>query len=154
MKKHLFTIFILFLGIGINAQTKKSLSQTEFSKNESGKSAIVITKDQITDNGKLIGKFEVKKKESKVTKNKKVESFEIEIYSDNGAIVADYEITINKEKGSNKTSIKDAQMKTIRDSVTHNGANFLDYSLTKEEDDSEVPQFKKVIKYLISYSYL
>jgi hypothetical protein len=154
MKKYLFTIAVLFLGISIDAQTKLSADQNKFSKKESVKSEIVITKDQITEDGKSIGKFEVKKKESKTSKNEKTEFFEVEIYDRNGAMVAEYEVTIKINEKSNKATVKDAQMKTLRDRVTHNGANFLDYSIGDESEDSEVPQLKKAIKYLLSYDYL
>lgn len=149
MKTHLLTVAILFLGISIDAQTIQVETQN-FSK----KSDLVITQNQIRENGKLIGKFEVKKKESTNLKKEKLESYEVEISGNDGVLVADYEVTINKDEKNNKLSVKDAQMKTIKDRVTHNGANFLDYTYAQENGDSEIPQLKKAIKYLISYDYL
>src|SRR6476646_4095030 len=130
MKKLLFTITILFLGLSMDAQTINATSHQA--------SDLVITQNQIKEDGKLIGKYEVKKKELKNSKNEKVKYFEVEISGKDGIVVADYEVTINKDTKSNRLSVTDAQMKTLKDRVTHNGANFLDYALAKDMGDSEV----------------
>ncbi|MBD3750359.1 MAG: hypothetical protein IE931_12775 [Sphingobacteriales bacterium] len=151
MKKYLSTIFMLILGINIEAQT---IIHKENSSIPSEGNGLTISNNEIKENGKLIAKYKVKKTELKSRKKEKTEAFEVQIFRTEGAMVADYEITINKNEKSNKQFILDAHINTINDRVTHNGANFLDYSISYTSETSGVPQFKKAVKYLLSLDYL
>lgn len=150
MKKHLSTIFMLLVGISIEAQT----INTNNTSLKPGDEKIIIAQNEIKENGKLIAKYEIKKTEIKASKKEKTESFEVQIFRTEGPMIADYEITINKNEKSNKQFILDAHINTIKDRVTHNGANFLDYSMTDTSETAGVPQFKKAVKYLLSLDYL
>lgn len=150
MKKHLSTLFLLLVGISIEAQT----INTNTVSLKPGDEQITITQNEIKEDGKLIAKYEVKKTELKASKKEKTESFEVQIYRTEGTMIADYEITVNKNEKSNKQFILDAHINTMNDRVTHNGANFLDYSMTDTSETEGIPQFKKAVKYLLSLDYL
>lgn len=150
MKKYLSTIFVLLIGMSITAQIIQNSNVSSLPGNEK----ISIDQNEIKENGKLIAKYKVNKTELKASKKEKTEAFEVQIFKAEGGMIADYEITINKNEKSNKLFILDAHIETVDDKVIHNGSNFLDYSMGNDAETAGVPQFKKAVKYLLSLDYL
>lgn len=147
---YLSSLLILFFGLSIDVQTTKQSSFILLPKNEE----LTINQNKIEQNGNLIARYQVLKKEIKASKKEKIENYDVKIFCKEGSIIADYEITINWNERNHKTYILDAHINTVKDRVTHNGANFLDYNASDNLKVVGAPQFKKAIKYLLALNYL
>lgn len=158
MKKHLLTIFILFLGIGINARTLQINNSDLDILSSIDDEGLIVESNSVNLDGKHLANFTVESKELSADKREITKSYEVKIFNDKNKMVAEYSIEVAKDLKNNEMLVKEGFIKTKRDNVTHNGANFLDYHMAcdqdKEEKKCDVPQIAKVIKYLISYKYL
>ena len=150
MKKHSFIFFALFLVFSINAEAVSF--KTEFFNVDE----ITFKDNQIKVAGRCKGKFDVKVKDINVSNKEKTTVYEVNIFSEDGAVVAKLDILVLDKMKKGGIKIIDASLKTVRDNVTHNSANFINYGeidVVKSEE-LVVPQFDNVVKYLLSYNYL
>ncbi|MDA9555216.1 hypothetical protein N9R54_03160 [Pelobium sp.] len=148
MKTRLFTVIILFLGLGV---TQKSFSIARDSSEEE----FTFTNHQIRYEGKFLGKFDITSSESYSNKEK-TRVYNVKIFDESGNEIARYEIQFAGLTKRNTKTILDASLKTAKDNVNHNAGNFLDFSSTANSNDADEPQvvqFDRVVKYLIHYNY-
>lgn len=149
MKKHLNTLFILFLGISMNANPQ-SLNVGSYLDE------LLLSDNQIVYNGILLGEFNIQSKQLDVNKKEKVKAYHILIFGKDGKEVAQYDFQFTGKSKKNSSVIIDATLKTTRDNVKHDPSNFLDFndSFSSEKEESKIVQFEKVVNYLLSYHYL
>ncbi|TKB96329.1 hypothetical protein [Pedobacter cryophilus] len=149
MKKYLSILFMLFLGISMNAKPLSLNVDTSLEE-------LTLNKNKIIYNGMLLGKFNIQSKELDINNKEKIKVYHIIIFCKDGKEVAQYELQFNGKPKKNSSAIVDATLKTTRDNVKHNPSNFLDFSdsLSLEKEESEIVQFEQVVKYLLSYHYL
>ena len=116
---------------------------------------LTLSKNLIMYNGTLLGKFNIDSKEINVNKKEKVKVYYINIFCKDGKEVAQYDFQFAQKSKKNAIATVDATLKTTRDNVNHNPSNFLDFNepLSEDKEESEIIQFKKVVKYLMSYQY-
>ena len=112
--------------------------------------------NQIKVAGKYKGKFDVKIKDINVSNKEKTTFYDVSIFNEDGAVVAKLHIQVLDKMKKGGIKIIDASLKTVRDNVTHNSANFINYGEIDVVRNEElvVPQFDNVVKYLLSYNYL
>jgi len=149
MKKHSFIFFALFLVFSINAEAV-SIKSEYFNVDE-----ITFKDNQIKVAGRCKGKFDVKVKYINVSNKEKTTVYEVNIFTEDGAVVAKLDIQVLDKMKKRGMNIIDASLKTVRDNVTHNSSNFINYGemdLVRSEE-FKVPQFNNVVKYLLSYNY-
>ena len=149
MKKHSFIFFALFLVFGINAEAIPIKS--EYLNIDE----ITFKDNQIKVAGRCKGKFNVKVKDINVSNKKKTTVYEVSIFTEDGTEVAKLDILVLDKMKKRGLDIIDASLKTVRDNVTHNSSNFINYGELNvvRNTEFEVPQFNNVVKYLLSYNY-
>ena len=116
---------------------------------------ITFKDNQIKVAGRCKGKFDVKVKDINVNNKEKTTVYEVNIFSEDGVVVAKLDILVLDKMKKGGIKIIDASLKTVRDNVTHNSANFINYGEIDvvRSEELVVPQFDNVVKYLISYNY-
>jgi predicted Fe-Mo cluster-binding NifX family protein len=149
MKKHLFTFIALFLVFNVNVEAVPFKSEY-FNIDE-----ISFKDNQIKIAGKCKGRFDVKVKDINVSNKEKTTVYEVSIFNEDGAVVAKLGIRVLNKMKKRGINIIDASLKTVRDNVTHNSSNFINYGELNviKNTEFEIPQFENVVKYLLSYNY-
>lgn len=117
-----------------------------------------FTDDQIKYHGNILGKFTFSEVRSQLKGNKESQLLKVIIYGSNGDKVAYYDLTILEIPKKRMISVVDVSLKTVKDNVKHDGANFINYTI----NDTGVNQLEKkvnklqlnsLIEYLVHYKY-
>ena len=150
MKKHFFIFFTLLLVFSIKAEAMFIQSDC-FNIDE-----ISFKDKQIKVSGKYKGKFDVKVKDINVSNKEKTTVYDVSIFNEDGAVIAKLHIQVLDNMKKKVISIIDASLNTVRDNVTHNSSNFINFGEIDvfKSEELVVPQFDNVVKYLLSYNYL
>ncbi|HTN19054.1 MAG TPA: hypothetical protein VL125_01190 [Pelobium sp.] len=115
-------------------------------------SGVKIENQQILYRKSVLGKVKVLSDGAK-TQNSKL--YNVQIFGRKGRLVAEYEVEVLSKHKKNHDAILNAQIKTVKDNVIHNGTNFIDFHLKPSADSKDaVLQLDKVVKYLLNYKYL
>nr|WP_294899285.1 hypothetical protein [uncultured Pedobacter sp.] len=115
-------------------------------------SGIKIENQKILYHKNVLGKVKVHADDEQ---SQKAKIYNVQIFGKNQSLVAEYEVEVLSKQKKNQDAILSAQIKTIKDNVIHNGANFIDFHLKSSVDvEDAVLQLDKVIKYLLEYKYL
>ena len=150
MKKYFFIFFTLLLVFSIKAEAM-FIKSDYFNFDE-----ISFKDKQIKVAGKYIGKFDVKAKDIKVSNKEKTTVYDVSIFNEDGAVIAKLHMQVLDKMKKGGIKIIDASLNTVRDNVTHNSSNFINFGeidVVKSEE-LVIPQFDNVVKYLLSYNYL
>lgn len=149
MKKQLLIFVTMFLVFNISAEAisikSKYLNFEEISFKD----------NQIKVAGIYKGKFDVKVKDINVSNKEKTTVYDVNIFNEDGVLFAKLHIQVLDKMKKRGINIIDASLKTVRDNVSHNSSNFINYGEvdTIKTEELEVPQFNNVVKYLLSYNY-
>lgn len=143
MNRTLLSLIILFLGLNTYGNSLNLLDDKE----------LVIENNEIKSKGEIVGKIKIEKVE---LSKEKIQDHFVKIFNKNNELIASYLVTAStNQKECQKKPIIQASLKTYKDNVTHMGSNFLNYNESESEpNDDKVPQFSKVVKYLIDNRYM
>jgi hypothetical protein len=115
-------------------------------------SGVKIENQQILYQKSVLGKVKVLSDGAK-TQNSKL--YNVQIFGKKGRLVAEYEVEVLNKHKKHHDTILNAQIKTVKDNVIHNGTNFIDFHLKSSTDIKDaILQLDKVVKYLLNYKYL
>ena len=113
---------------------------------------VKIENQQILYHKKVLGKVKVLPDQAQAQRSK---TYNVQIFTKKGRLVAQYKMEVLSKCKKNQDAILSAQIKTVADNVTHNGANFIDFHLKPATDiKNALLQLDKVVEYLLNYKYL
>lgn len=142
-----FSILLFFLTLSF---FKASASQIDSADTVTD---LKIEQQQIIYQKEVVGKVQTIKVEPI---NSDSEEYTIQIFTNKGTLVAEYDVKVLAKHKKNKDSILSAELKTIKDNVVHNGSNFIDFHLQSMSDNknANLLQVDRVVKYLLTNKYL
>jgi len=158
MKKYSL-IFISIFCFGFNLYSKPN-AYAVFRINDVADTTLKFdfANNQIKYHGNIFGKFTLSETKSEEKGNKETHLFKVIIYGVKGDKAANYDLTILENTKKGLISVVDVSLKTVKDNVKHDGANFINYSPVNSgvnEFDKKINmlQLNNLMEYLLSYKY-
>lgn len=158
MKKYILILSIIFC-IALNVYSKPmDYTSVRIVSTADTAKEFDFTDDQIKYHGNILGKFTFSEIKSQVKGNKETQLLKVVIYGLNGNKVADYDLTILENPRKGGISVVDVYLKTLKDNVKHDGANFINYSrsisgVNELDKKVNILQLESLVEYLVRYKY-
>jgi hypothetical protein len=156
MKKYLF-IFIFCTGLQLYSKPMPH-SFVQITSGADSAKKYDFTNNQIKYRGNILGKFTLSETKSEEKGNKETHLFKVIIYGVKGDKAANYDLTILENTKKGLISVVDVSLKTVKDNVKHDGANFINYSplnsgVNELDKKINMLQLNNLMDYLLSYKY-